>query len=424
MSGSAKMFPHRSDHVPRDQQRQRHQHQADRSPRPAARHGQRDGDAEGDLDGEDHPGEHELAPEGGVEPLRGQDLLVPLEPLEEEDVVAEGLLEGVVHHRHHRDEGVEGHQGHHRRHEPPGPLVGRLSDHRPAPRSWISPHPGNGVRGCPRPPGLRSAVCPITVRAPRSSSSRPGTRGCTRDRSGCGGSRKGWRRPRPRASGFTCPPRRSSTIRWRPRSSTFAISTAKPSPEKRTNSGRTPISSEAASRGRPVGTSSGIRSPSKIASPSSIPQGRTFMPGEPMKCPTKVCFGLSKQLHRGADLHHGALVHHDHGVGEGERLGLVVGHVDHGDAGLAVDLLELRPKDPLHLRVDDRQRLVEHDHVHVGAHEAAAEGDLLLVVGAEPRRAARELAVEVEHGPRPRAPAHPPRRPPCRGCARERRGFP
>ena len=54
------------------------------------------------------------------------------------------------------------------------------------------------------------------------------------------------------------------------------------------------------------------------------------MPGEPMKWPTKVWRGPLEQLLGRADLHDLAVVHDDDLVGEGQRLGLVVGDVDHG----------------------------------------------------------------------------------------------
>ena len=123
--------------------------------------------------------------------------------------------------------------------------------------------------------------------------------------------------------------------------------------------------------------------PAKTASPSLTSQGSTFMPGEPMKWPTKVCFGLLEQLDRRAGLHDLAVVHHHHLVGEGQRLGLVVGDIDHGAPDALVQLLELGAQHPFEMRIDDRQRLVEHDDVDVGADQAAAERDLLLAVGGQ-----------------------------------------
>ena len=99
-----------------------------------------------------------------------------------------------------------------------------------------------------------------------------------------------------------------------------------------------------------------------------------------------------EQLVRRADLHHLAVMHDHDLVGEGQRLGLVVGDVDHGDVERAVELLQLRAQLPFQMRVDHRQRLVEQDRRHVRAHQAAAERDLLLHVGGEAARLAVEHA--------------------------------
>ena len=104
-----------------------------------------------------------------------------------------------------------------------------------------------------------------------------------------------------------------------------------------------------------------------------------------------------EQLDRRADLDDHALMHHHDLVGEGERLGLVVGDVDHGPRDALVQLLELGAQLPLEVRVDHGQRLVEHDDVDVRAHQPAAERDLLLAVGGEAGGAPGEHALEVEH---------------------------
>ena len=66
-----------------------------------------------------------------------------------------------------------------------------------------------------------------------------------------------------------------------------------PPAEKRTNSGRTPSSRGAGPGARSGADSTAIRSPSKTTSRPAISHGRMFIPGEPMKCPTKVCLGFS-----------------------------------------------------------------------------------------------------------------------------------
>ncbi len=106
--------------------------------------------------------------------------------------------------------------------------------------------------------------------------------------------------------------------------------------------------------------------------------------------------GTLEQLLRRAGLHHRAVVHDHDLVGEGQRLGLVVGHVDHGDVEGAVDLLEGRAQLPFQVRVDDGERLVEQDRGDVGPHQAAPERDLLLHVGREVAGLAPEHRREVE----------------------------
>ncbi len=106
--------------------------------------------------------------------------------------------------------------------------------------------------------------------------------------------------------------------------------------------------------------------------------------------------GLVEQFRRRAALHHAAVMHHDDGIGEGQRLGLVVGDIDHRQVELAMQRLELRAQLPFQLGIDHRQRLVEQHRGDVGTHEAAAERDLLLGVGRQPRRLALEIGREVE----------------------------
>ena len=106
--------------------------------------------------------------------------------------------------------------------------------------------------------------------------------------------------------------------------------------------------------------------------------------------------GLVEQFGRRAALHHAAVMHHHHGIGEGQRLGLVVGDIDHGQVELAVQRLELRAQLPFQFGIDHRQRLVEQHRGDVGAHQAAAERDLLLGVGGQPRRLAVEIGREIE----------------------------
>ena len=61
----------------------------------------------------------------------------------------------------------------------------------------------------------------------------------------------------------------------------------------RTNSGRTPISVRAPAGGRAPAFAVRTGWPAKRATPSTTSHGSTFMPGEPMKWPTKVWRGRS-----------------------------------------------------------------------------------------------------------------------------------
>ncbi len=89
-------------------------------------------------------------------------------------------------------------------------------------------------------------------------------------------------------------------------------------------------------------------------------------------------------------------MHHHHGIGEGQRLGLVMGDIDHRQIEIAVQRLELGSQLPFQLGIDHRQRLVEQHRGDVGTDQSAAERDLLLGIGRQPRRLAREVRREIE----------------------------
>jgi hypothetical protein len=89
-------------------------------------------------------------------------------------------------------------------------------------------------------------------------------------------------------------------------------------------------------------------------------------------------------------------MHDNDGVGECQRLGLVVGDVDHREVELAMQRLQLGAQLPLQLGIDDGERLIEQHGRDVGTHQAAAERDLLLGVGGEARRLAVQVRREVE----------------------------
>ena len=127
-----------------------------------------------------------------------------------------------------------------------------------------------------------------------------------------------------------------------------------------------------------------------------------------------------EQLGGRADLHDLALIHDHDLVGEGQRLGLVVRDIDHGVAEPAVQLLQLRAQHPFHVRIDDRQRLVEQDRVDVGAHQPAAERDLLLLVGGQARAPCGRTSRRGRSSPAFRAPCGRPPARARRDCAAER----
>ena len=92
-----------------------------------------------------------------------------------------------------------------------------------------------------------------------------------------------------------------------------------------------------------------------------------------------------------------ALVHHHDLVGKGQRLNLIVCHIDHQEIERPMNSLQLRPKLPLKRGVDHRQRFVEQDGRHIRANQAAAQRDLLPGVGGETAGAPVQDAGQIEH---------------------------
>ncbi len=78
-------------------------------------------------------------------------------------------------------------------------------------------------------------------------------------------------------------------------------------------------------------------------------------------------------------------------VGQRQRLGLVVGDIDEGDAGAALQLLQLDPHALAQLGVEIGERLVEQQDLRLD-HEAAGERDALLLAAG---KLAREAALEA-----------------------------
>ena len=98
---------------------------------------------------------------------------------------------------------------------------------------------------------------------------------------------------------------------------------------------------------------------------------------------------------RGTDLLDLALTHDDDLVGHGERLLLVVGDIDEGDAHLALDLLKLHLHTLAQLQVKGAQRLIEEENLRL-VYERTCDGDTLLLTAGQGRHTAVLEALEVD----------------------------
>src|SRR5215207_4924390 len=106
---------------------------------------------------------------------------------------------------------------------------------------------------------------------------------------------------------------------------------------------------------------------------------------------------LFKELDGRADLHDLAVLHHYDLISERESLCLVVGHINHRAADSLMQLLELRAQHPFEMRIDDGQRLIEHNYIDVRAYQAATQRDFLLAVGGKSRGTSIEHPIEFKH---------------------------
>ena len=112
--------------------------------------------------------------------------------------------------------------------------------------------------------------------------------------------------------------------------------------------------------------------------PSSSP-GRKFM--VPTKAGREAAQRLAVDLERRADLLDIALVHHADAVGDRQRLLLVVGDVDGGDAEAALDVADILAQLDAQLRVEIGQRLVHEQQRRADRHGARQADALLLAAG-------------------------------------------
>ena len=87
---------------------------------------------------------------------------------------------------------------------------------------------------------------------------------------------------------------------------------------------------------------------------------------------------LVVDVSRAADLLDNAVVHDNHAVAHSERLFLVVGDVDKGDAGTLLNTLQLDLHILAQLEVEGAERLIEQQHTRL-AHQRTCDGDTLLL---------------------------------------------
>ena len=120
-------------------------------------------------------------------------------------------------------------------------------------------------------------------------------------------------------------------------------------------------------------------------------------PGAADEVADKCVGGKVEEGLRRVHLDHLALVHDHHRVGEGQGLGLIVGHVDQRQAAFPVNLLELAAERVLAMGIDDGQGLVEEDGRDIGAHQPASHGDLLPDIGCQGPGPLLETGNEIQH---------------------------
>jgi hypothetical protein len=87
-------------------------------------------------------------------------------------------------------------------------------------------------------------------------------------------------------------------------------------------------------------------------------------------------------LSRRAELLQPPRMDHRDLVGQGERLGLVVGDIDEGDAGAPLQLLQLGAHALAQLRIEVAERLVEQQDLRLD-HQAARQRDPLLLAAGQ-----------------------------------------
>ena len=121
-------LPDGADHVPRHEQRQGHDDEAGSNAPTLLRHSKSHKYAERHLNGEDNAREHEIPAERVKEAAakisgRVKQFREPADAVPEELVIAECVLNRVVHHRHQRQNGVKGHDDENGKDQEPGAII-------------------------------------------------------------------------------------------------------------------------------------------------------------------------------------------------------------------------------------------------------------------------------------------------------------
>ena len=98
---------------------------------------------------------------------------------------------------------------------------------------------------------------------------------------------------------------------------------------------------------------------------------------------------------RGADLADAALVDDSDGIGQRQRLRLIVRDIDRRNADLALQALELAAHFVAQLRIEVGQRLVEQEEPRL-VHDGARQRHALLLAAGEPRRRPLLKAGEID----------------------------
>ena len=230
-----------------------------------------------------------------------EQVLEPADAIPEELVIAEGVLHRIVHHRHDRQDRREGDDGEDRQDEEPGAVV--------------------------------RAACPCSAPAVARRGGRPRRCGSCRASMTSEASSPSMARFSGTLAASGQPRISTRAMRARPRSSMRRTRDGKALPfrPQRDEFGSDAELDRLVPRQRRVAARQGDRLALDIGRRALDAAGQHVharradeMADEGVRRPLEQLLGRS-------GLHHRAVVHHDDLVGEGERLGLVVRHVDHGE---------------------------------------------------------------------------------------------